>query len=41
MAVASSPWDFQILYDPQPPFDAGSLVKAPLAAKDLLASGRL
>lgn len=28
-----------IEYDPQPPFDAGSLDKAPQAAKDLLAAG--
>jgi putative intracellular protease/amidase len=28
-----------IEYDPQPPFDAGSLAKAPQAAKDLLAAG--
>jgi putative intracellular protease/amidase len=28
-----------IEYDPQPPFDAGSLAKAPQAAKDLLAVG--
>jgi transcriptional regulator GlxA family with amidase domain len=30
-----------IEYDPQPPFDAGSTAKAPQAAKDLLASGRM
>ncbi|MDF9811942.1 hypothetical protein M2266_001173 [Streptomyces sp. SPB162] len=28
-----------IEYDPQPPFDAGSLAKAPRAAKDLLKAG--
>ncbi len=30
-----------IEYDPQPPFDAGSLTKAPAAARELLLAGGL